>query len=77
MNERPGQYYIKTEKILTCGGENQIYAAGNEYLNIENREETHGFLFIPVDVFQTEGSGWNEALGAIHDTGNQAYEQGH
>lgn len=66
---------LRLKKILTCGGENQIYAAGNEYLNIEAREETHRFLLIPVDVFQTEGSGWNEALGAIHDIGNQAYGQ--
>ena len=68
---------LRLKKILTCGGKNQIYAAGNEYLNIEDGGETHGFLFIPVDMFQTEGSGWNEALGAIHGIGNQAYEQGH
>lgn len=47
-----------------------VYAAGNEYLNVEAGEGTQRFLFIPVDVFQTEGSGWKEALGAIQDNDN-------
>lgn len=37
----------------------------NEYLNIEDGEETHRFLLSPVDVLQTEGS-----LGAVHDNDN-------